>query len=155
MSEFSDKAVSLQTEVMLMSWAETNSRGRTVTFLLPEDGDSHPFREDKVKNGKSSGQRYMMVLVKIGDDERPVEKTPAQICATLCKDTMFQEFLNDRSFVTIDSEESARALILEGCGINSRAKLDTSMSARAAWEAQFYRPWLKYREAMERRISGG
>jgi hypothetical protein len=127
---------------MLIGWNESHSRGRTVTFLLTEEDDHHPFKDFTVH--KRAGQRFMAVFVQVGDDERPVEKTAAQMAYLLCKDESFRHFLNDRSFASIQTEEDARAHILEGCGIKSRGELDTNSSARAAWEVRFHQPWLKY-----------
>lgn len=147
-----DQLVAYQGEVMLLGWAETNSRGRTVTFQLGDEGDAHPFREHKVRSGKIAGQRYMMVLVEIGDDEKPVVKTPSQLAYMLCKDEQFWHFANERSFVTVDSEEAARSYILEACGVDSRSRLDTNLTARAHWEALVWQPFQKYRETVNRSI---
>lgn len=144
----SQEMIAYQGEVMLLGWAETNSRGRTVTFQLSEDGDSHPFREHKVRSGKIAGQRYMMVLVEIGDDETVVTKTPAQLSYLLCKDPQFWHFANERSFIDVDSEDAARAYILEACGVDSRSKLDSNSKARAHWEALIWQPFQKYRDAI-------
>jgi hypothetical protein len=56
-------------EAMLLSWGDTSSRGKTVTFALHEDdcGESHPFRD--LGTGKH-GQRFALVAVPITDDER-------------------------------------------------------------------------------------
>lgn len=143
-----NEVVCFQGEAMLAGWADSSTRGRTVTFRLDEtDSEAHPFKDGRVASGKSAGQRYMMVLVQIGDDEQPVVQRPSQLAALACKDAQFWHFLNERSFVTIDSEEAARAHILEACGgISSRAKLDTSLEARAAWEQQIWNPWQAYRQ---------
>lgn len=146
-----EKIIAHQSEVMMLNWAESNTRGRTVTFLLPEDGDTHPLRDFTVKSGKKAGQRFMMVLVQIDDDEQPVEKKPSQLAFLLCQDEQFWHWINERSFVTIDSEESCRFHVLQTCGIDSRSKLDSKPSARSTWEAMFYKPFSKYRES----VAGG
>jgi len=143
-----EKAVCYSGEVMLLAWAESNTRGRTVTFQMNEDGEAHPFKDMTVRKGGRAGQRFMMVLVELGDDEKPVEKTPSQLCFLLCQDQQFQYFLNERAlFGDIDCEEKARAFILEACKIDSRSKLDSNMTARATWEATIYQPWLQYKKA--------
>jgi len=55
-------------EAMLLSWGDTSSRGKTVTFALHPDecGDAHPFRG--LGTGKT-GQRFAIVAVPITDDE--------------------------------------------------------------------------------------
>lgn len=139
-----DKIVCYSDEAMLLGWAESNTRGRTVTFLLPETGDEHPFRHFTVKSGKRAGQRFLLTLVQLDDDERPVEKTPSQLAFLLCQDEQFWFWANERSFDTIDNEQAARAFILTACKIDSRSKLDTNMHARATWEATIYQPYRKY-----------
>ena len=52
-------------EVRLLRWGESSQAGRTVTFLLPEDGE-HPFRG--MKTGKT-GDLFAMALAKIADTE--------------------------------------------------------------------------------------
>lgn len=143
--------IAFQGEVMLLGWAETSTRGRTITLQLGPDGEAHPFATARTKSGKTSGQRYQIVMVEIGDDERPVEKTPAQMAFLLCKDPQFWRFLDERSFVTVDSEDAARACICEGCGVTSRSQLDKDIGARQAWLTQFYNPWTAYQSALQKK----
>ena len=146
-----EKIIAFNGEAMLLNWSESNTRGRTVTFLLSDDGEAHPFRDFTVKSGKKAGQRFAMVLVEIDEDETVKERTPSQIAFLLCQDEQFWHWCNERSFVEIDSEATARAFILEACGITSRSQLDSRPSARATWEATFYQPYSKYRAT----ITGG
>jgi hypothetical protein len=90
-------------------------------------------------------------MVEIGEDERPVGKTESQMSFLLCRDEQFQHFLNERSFVVVDSEETAKHCILEGCGITSRGQLDKDPSARSAWLTQFYNPFTAYRAELEKK----
>jgi hypothetical protein len=140
----SDPIIAFQGEVQLLGWGETNTRGRTITLQLDNSSEGHPFSTAVTKSGKKSGTRYQIVMVEIGDDERPVEKTPAQMAFLLCQDPAFQFFLNERSFATIDDEDSARACILEGCQVKSRSELDKDPRARSAWLTLFYNPWTAY-----------
>lgn len=143
--------IAFQGDVMLLGWADTNSRGRTVTFQLGVDGESHPFAYSRTKQGKNSGQRYAMVLVEIGDDDTPVQKTPSQMAFLLCRDPYFQHYLNERSFVTVNSEETARQCICEGCGVSSRSQLDKDPAARSAWLTQFFNPFTAHQAAMQQK----
>ena len=61
-------SIAFEGEIMLLQWAESSTRGRTATFLLDNEGESHPFRDFTIKSGKRAGQRFMCVLVQIGDD---------------------------------------------------------------------------------------
>lgn len=143
-----EKIVCYSAEVMLLGWGDTNTRGRTVTFRLAEEGEEHPFRHFTVKNGNRSGQRFLMTLVQLAEDEEPIVQTPAQLAYLLCKDEQFWHWADERSFDTIDNEEAARAYILTACDIDSRAKLDTNPKARAAWEVLIWRPFNEYRETV-------
>lgn len=58
-------------EAMLLRWGESPA-GRTVTFLLPDDGAQHPFKG--LKTGPSYGQRVALSVALISDDET---QTPA------------------------------------------------------------------------------
>lgn len=139
-----------QGEVMLLDWSETGKGGRKIVLQLDNEAPQHPFTGSRTKQGKTLGQRYMAVFVPIGDDEQPVEKTPSQMAFLLCQDPNFWEFLDERSFAKIDSEDAARAHICEGCGIKSRGELDTNAGARSAWLVQFYNPFLAHRKELEK-----
>ena len=143
--------IAFQGEVQLMGWGETNTRGRTITLQLGEEGDGHPFSTAITRQGKKAGQRYAIVMVEIGDDEKPVEKTPSQMAFLLCRDPQFQHMLNERSFVGVHDETTARQCILEGCGVTSRSELDKNPTARSAWLIQFYNPFTAYRAALEKK----
>jgi hypothetical protein len=147
-----EQIIAFQGEAQLMGWSETNTRGRTATFQFDQEGDTHPFAGARSKQGKQSGQRYAMVLVQIGDDERPVKQTTAQMAWLLCQDPLFQNFLNERSFVEVNDEDTAKACICEGCGIKSRSELDKDPGARSAWLTQFYNPWTAHKAAQEARL---
>lgn len=146
-----ENIISFQGEVQLLGWAETNSRGRTITLQLDASSPGHPFSEARTTQGRRSGQRYAIVMVEIGDDEKPVEKTYSQQAWLLCRDEQFQHFLNERSFVEVTDEASAKACVLEGCGITSRGELDTSPYARGAWLQQFHTPFQEYKSTIGKR----
>lgn len=149
-----EQIIAFQGEAQLLGWSETSTRGRTITLQLPAEGEGHPFSTAVTKQGKKAGQRYAIVMVEIGDDEKPVEKTPAQMAFLLCKDPAFQHFLNERSFTEVNDEDSARAHVCEACGIKSRSELDKDPGARSAWLTQFYNPWTARCAAQEKRIFG-
>ena len=143
-----EKKVAFQGPFMLIGWSESNTRGRTVTFLLEEDGDSHPFRDTTVKSGKKAGQRYAAVLVEIDDNEEIKPRTPSQIAFLLCRDPAFHHWATEHSFATIDSEESARQHILETCKVKSRGELDKVGHGAALFQAMLYGPFNAYRESI-------
>ena len=142
-----DAVIFYQGECQLLQWSETSSRGRTATFQFGEEGDSHPFADARTKQGKMAGQRFALVLVAINDDEQPVRKTSAQLAFLYCKDEMFWQFCDERAFTHIHDEDTARAYVLEGCGVKSRSELDKDPAARSMWLTQFENPFGAYRAA--------
>jgi hypothetical protein len=90
------------------------------------------------------GTRYMLALVEIGDDEKPV-KQPAQNktvqrAAVLCTDKEFQSFLrttqpSDWNGVEGDDETKAAAVLRRLCEVQSRKELATDHRASAAFES--------------------
>jgi hypothetical protein len=141
---------------MLLSWAESSSRGRTVTFMLPEDEETHPFKDFSMKQGKRAGQRFMAVLVQIGDDEQVVpQQRPSQIAALLCKDPLFWRWATERSFDTIDSEDGARNYLCSGAGIDSRKKFDTNRAAFDWLMHMVVTPFNTYRTTVNTKLMKG
>lgn len=53
-------------EAMLCSWSDSPA-GRKVTFLLPDNGEDHPFKH--LKAGTKYGQRLALSMALISDDE--------------------------------------------------------------------------------------
>lgn len=53
-------------EAVCKRWGDSSSAGRTVTLQL-EDGGEHPFRGYE-------GERFAIVVVPIGNDEKPMKK---------------------------------------------------------------------------------
>ena len=145
-----ENKIAFNGEVMLLQWAESSTRGRTVTFLLGDDGESHPFRDFTIRQGKRAGQRFMAVLVQIGDDEQVVEqrKTLSQQAFILCRDPEFWNWAQQRSFDTINSEESARAYICTALGINSRSEIDKKPDAADGFQRMIVTPFNAHRAYM-------
>lgn len=112
-------------EVMVLNWSETSTRGRTITLLLPEDEEQHPFRDLTVKSGKRGGQRMVAVFVLLTDDDQPAAPRLSQQAAVLCRDRSFWEWVSSREWEQITSEEEAKQYIYKATGIESRAQLDT------------------------------
>lgn len=89
------------------------------------------------------GTRYAMVLVEIGDDEKPVEQKPdktVQRAGVLCTDKEFQSFLrttqpSDWNGAEGDDETKAASVLRKLCEIGSRKELATNNRASAAFES--------------------
>lgn len=101
------------------------------------------------------GQRFMAVLVPLGDFEetpkaKPTDKhKPSKIAAILCQDARFWAFLSEYySDVFVggkcESEREAAGAIRGACNIDSRAELDTNPAAAEKWRNLYnsYQAWL-------------
>lgn len=137
-------------ELMLLGWAESSNRGRTVTFLLDETEEEHPFKHFTIKSGKRSGQRFAAMLVQIGDDEQPIhkEQRPSQVAAVICKDPQFWQWASERSFADIKSEDSAANWVKSELDIASRSELDTNPGIMLRFNANILHPYNEYRHSV-------
>lgn len=68
-----EKATVYADEALLLRWGDSSTNGRTLTLQLQEHGE-HPFRG--LPSGKN-GQRVMIAVTLIGDDEQPA--APADV----------------------------------------------------------------------------
>jgi hypothetical protein len=136
--------------VLRTNETETKKNGltRTVTFLLPNDGE-HAFTG-------LVGQRLHLVCVRVNDDETETEAappggpaasdsrgsepsappaskrswdelSPSAQAAIRCNEPDFQRFAGARD------AESAATFVRRECGVKSRSELNTDPLARAAW----------------------
>lgn len=139
-----------QGEVMLLGWKESSSQGRTVTFLLNEDDETHPFRDLTVKQGKRAGQRFMAVLVAIGDDEAPVPAVDDLVAeaGAICRTKSFWEWADAQAFNGVKSEEDAKQFLYDQLSIRSRKELSTNQRAATRFRviAAQFREWRSMRE---------
>lgn len=119
-------------EVQLAGCNWSHNSGSKITFWLPDDSQLDVFRDLTAKKGKQAGHRFMCVLVEIGDDELPIEPSPAQeiepktkagelciMACNFCKDPLFLKWLG------VADEHTARLRILELCQCASRKDLDS------------------------------
>lgn len=150
-------------EAMLLRWSDSHT-GRTVTLLLPDDGDDHPFRG--LKCGPANGQRLALSVALIADDEtqtpmeeqqpRPAPTNPskttggahskpfnemsgAQQAGILCRDPPFIKFLSDEIAAVVDgtrvaNSEQATTFVREFCGVLSRSEIDKQPTAKQRWD---------------------
>lgn len=135
-------------EVMLAGWSETHNGGAKVTFWLNDSQALDAFKSLTVAKGKTAGQRFMMVLVEIDDNEQP--KAPVTIdsdkpkggflsqwLALRCKEPEFWAFVESSymNCLAIENEiecNDATKVILK---IESKTELDNDKEA----EARFHR----------------
>lgn len=128
----SSPPIAWQGECMMLQWAESSTRGRTITLLLPEDSETHPFRDYSYKSGKRAGQRFMCVFVALTDDDQPEERPLPQEAGALCRSPDFWRWADAQSMVTVTDEKTARDWLCERLSIDSRSQLGTD--PRAAQE---------------------
>ena len=83
------------------------------------------------------GSRYAVVMVRIGDDEQPLDRDAAfpgdnavKIAGMVCRDKEFWEWVFHVSAVEVDSEEECRAWLCDHLCIEERRDLKTSSEAR-------------------------
>jgi hypothetical protein len=100
---------SVNLELMLAGWQESHNGGAKLTFWLPDGESLEPFKAMTAKKGNTAGQRFMAVLVLLGDDETPQPipqkawpssepaKPPlgprAKLAVQLCANPAFTEWL--------------------------------------------------------------
>jgi len=154
---------SFQGEIMLAGWQESHTAGAKITFWLPDAEDLEPFKGMTSKKGNTAGQRFMAVLVEIGDDELPkdeainhfpdatkmVEKPKggqlARLAGMWCIEPEFWEWLNTLdSWLPIENESDAKCAIYVLCSIDSRAELDNNPEAAEKFHRLIRIPYMEY-----------
>jgi hypothetical protein len=81
------------------------------------------------------GARYGCALVRIGDDEMPVNYVNrVQKAGMLCKDKDFQFWVFDKFGMNDTTEQSAINFLYDTCGIRSRTELSTNLSAQQKFD---------------------
>ncbi|NIA72447.1 hypothetical protein HBA54_28060 [Pelagibius litoralis] len=137
-------------EAQLLSWSDTPA-GRKITFLLPDEGEEHPFKP--FKTGPKYGQAFAVITQPVDYDNpegegepkagEPVKSvagyakappTESQICGMLCNDPGFQEWVAESYAGIWDGWRRDRpgACLTEICtivtreivGVQSRSELD-------------------------------
>ena len=82
------------------------------------------------------GSRYSCVLVRVGEDEAPMERADfagdksVRLAGMLCRNPRFRVFLSDSGYVYEPTEEEAQTWLREYLDVPSRSELKTNASAR-------------------------
>jgi hypothetical protein len=83
------------------------------------------------------GARYQVVMVRLGDDEEPLDRQEAfggeqaiQAAAMLCRDPEFWDYLHDDLQIIDLSEKDASNWLRDAIGVISRSELKTNQAAR-------------------------
>lgn len=127
-------------EAQLLSWSNSASSGPKLVLALPDEDALDKFKRMTLKKGKRAGQRLMLAVVEVGDDEQPVDQEPAgpkrsQIAYLLCEDGDFQRWANANQWeVSVHDHDSARAYVCIRCGVDSRSELDRDLTAAAKFD---------------------
>ena len=87
-----------------------------------------------------TGQRYMVVMVGMDDEEQPVStnavtaaKKAIQQAGILCRDPAFQNWLTDEAGTYIADNEMCAKTLCKILGINSRTEMRENHEARDAF----------------------
>ena len=170
-----DLPIAYKGEMQLLSWRETHSGGATITLQLSDPSELDAFRSMTVRKGQTAGQRLMVVMVEIGDDEcpaRPLEAPTrpqtakggalARLAGQLCREPAFVEWLRDHEpqqwrveeerLAAMDEaptnadEEVAAMVIRSLCGVQSRAELDSNAKAAQQFHLMIREPFSQIRD---------
>jgi len=123
-------------EAMLLRWGDS-ANGRTVTLQLFDEDGEHPFKA--YASGKN-GQRVMIAVTLIGDDEQPAspedarrDKTPADKAIAkahiLADNPEFQKWIGATPFVLADDHSGPLGAIRKRCGVQSTTEFRTNPEA--------------------------
>lgn len=79
------------------------------------------------------GARYQVVMVRLGDDEKPVQRENfsdvVRLAGMLCRDKLFAKYLVENGFIFDDSEDDVIDWMKHELGISSRSELKTNKTA--------------------------
>lgn len=146
-----------QGELMLAGWSATHSGGAKVTFWLPDDTALEAFKHLTVRKGNTAGQRFMAVLVQIGDNDEPItpgsdtqrpQHALSRSAALICKSDDFQQFVKSKTgYLPTDPQkrdELAAQYVRDFCRVESRSDIDKSPTAQQLFQQLMadYRAWL-------------
>lgn len=83
------------------------------------------------------GARYMVVMVRVGDDEKPINREQAypgdnavKVAGMLCRNPVFWEFLSENEWLDEQSESACVEWLITFLNIDSRKDLKTNSEAR-------------------------
>lgn len=159
--------LAITAEVQLADFGETAASGPYTKFRHPDHDDLEIFRGKDRATRTKTGTRYMMLLVEIQDDEKPVNQEKrkdlerattnkkggalSRNAGALCSDKKYQEFLRTtkpqlfagfHGPVNVHTpSEVAKLHIYAVCKITSRAELDYFTDAAAAYKSFIKAPF--------------
>ena len=148
--------IAYHNEVQFAGWTDSHIQGAKITFWLADSEALEYFRCLTTKKGGKAGQRFMLTLVELDDDDSPINQVQAQRAQSsetkhiadrvkggelskhagrLCNDEAFFGFLSangitpENAGLGMEWPEVAANYIRKVCQIGSRAELDHSAAA--------------------------
>jgi hypothetical protein len=83
------------------------------------------------------GSRYMVVMVRLGDDEKPMNReqafpgdTAVKMAGIMCRDPQFWDWLYENEWLAEKNEIACIEWLITFLGIESRKELKTNSEAR-------------------------
>jgi len=118
------KQVSYKFECKKDSFSQLQSGVTKVSITMQPDDMPIELLTDKM------GQRYICVLVPIGDDEAPIQKPKsyAQQAKMLAKDVLFDRYLKETHLTNLEVEKR-EDWIRNLCGVDSCSKITEGTTA--------------------------
>lgn len=143
-----------QGEVQFRRWSDSSTQGVQVTFALPDSTELEPLKG-------LEGKRFMAVLVRIGDDEQPLDPgsdpiqkprrkdTRGPLCREACDYCELPEFwawitADCPDYGPIPDEATARQWVLDTCQIKTRKALDTDSHAAQDFKKYVRIPFMRW-----------
>lgn len=95
------------------------------------------------------GARYMVVMVRLGDDERPANREEyagaqlVKLSGMLCRDKDFWRYLNEEGLLFDMNESDCIGFLQSYLCINSRSDIKTNLEAQTALKNLYaqYKEW--------------
>jgi len=172
MKIITEQHIAFKGEAQLAGWTDSHTGGAKVTLWLSDPAELEHFRQLTVRAGGKSGQRMMIVMVQIDDDEQPLLQ-PSQQPALLAPPASdpakkggplarlagmwranadFQRWVADyhpesyvavfESFESPSLSEVVTELIYQVCGVESLAQLDHEAIPARRFDAEFRQPFM-------------
>ena len=117
-----------QFEAVKVGIKQDNSGYILTLRIHPDDLDERIMRD-------FVGARYMTVMVRLNEDERPMNREEelgrdmVRVCGILCRDKQFWQFLHSARKIEEETEAATVNWIKEYLGIRSRADIPKSQTA--------------------------
>jgi hypothetical protein len=98
------------------------------------------------------GSRYVVVMVRLGDDEKPLNREQefpgdhaVKMAGMLCRDPEFWEWLSQKKLLEDQNEKACAEWLSDYLGIESRKELKTDEDARALFSRlkEAFEAWRK------------